>query len=173
MAMEEFYTFREYMQRLDGALTATMEDYLEMTYRLCSKNGYTRIHELSAALNVQPPAATKMVQKLAELGLLNYEKYGVIILSEQGDTLGKALLARHNTVERLLRVLGVNEADLLAETERMEHALSDSTIAQLDIFLLFWQNYPDLSWRYRAYCGLYQEPPPIGQRPDGPPATEG
>ncbi len=150
--MKSFYTFREYMQQLDGVLTATMEDYLEMTYRLCQKCGYTRIHELSAALNVQPPAATKMVQKLAELGLLNYEKYGLIILNDRGTTAGAALLARHNTIERLLRTLGVKEEDILAETERVEHTLSDNTIAQLDLFLDFWQSRPDLDCHYRSFA---------------------
>ena len=39
-----------------------MEDYLEMIYRLSKENGYTRINELSNALNVQPPSATRMVK---------------------------------------------------------------------------------------------------------------
>ena len=151
MALEGFFTFREYMQRLDGSLTASMEDYMEMAYRLCEKTGYTRINELSAALNVQPPAASKMVQKLAEMGMLDYEKYGLIILNDNGHAVGKALLARHNTVERLLRMLGIDEVEILKETELVEHTLSDNTIAQIDLFLDFWQSYPDLAWRYRAY----------------------
>ena len=61
---KDFYTFREYMKNVDKLLTASMEDYLEMIYRLSYDNGFTRIHELSSALNVQPPSATKMVQKL-------------------------------------------------------------------------------------------------------------
>lgn len=58
---EEFYTFREYM---DKNLTASMEDYIEMIYRLSKDSGYTRIQELAKSLNVQPPSATKMIQKI-------------------------------------------------------------------------------------------------------------
>lgn len=163
MAMEGFFTFREYMQRLDGSLTASMEDYMEMAYRLCEKTGYTRINELSAALNVQPPAASKMVQKLAEIGMLNYEKYGLIILNDNGHAVGKALLARHNTVERLLRMLGIDEVEILKETELVEHTLSDNTIAQIDLFLDFWQSYPDLVWRYRAYLEYHKLAKPQDQ----------
>jgi Mn-dependent DtxR family transcriptional regulator len=89
MNEDEFHTFREYM---DKELTASMEDYIEMIYRLSKKNGYTRIQELANNLNVQPPSATKMIQKLSEMNLLKYKKYDVIILEEDGKILGKKLL---------------------------------------------------------------------------------
>ena len=80
MAKNDFHTFNEYMKKEDNSLTASMEDYLEMIYRLSLNTGFTRINELSNALNVQPPSATKMVQKLNKLGLLDYKKYGILFL---------------------------------------------------------------------------------------------
>jgi Mn-dependent DtxR family transcriptional regulator len=85
MNNKDFHTFSEYMKKEDDSLTASMEDYLEMIYRLSLNTGFTRVNELSAALNVQPPSVTKMVQKLAELDLLEYEKYGVLILRKRGN----------------------------------------------------------------------------------------
>jgi len=125
MNEDEFHTFREYM---DKELTASMEDYIEMIYRLSKKNGYTRIQELANNLNVQPPSATKMIQKLSEMNLLKYKKYDVIILEEDGKILGKKLLIRHNTVEQLLRHIGVDECNILSETEKIEHTISDLTL---------------------------------------------
>jgi len=125
MNEEEFHTFREYM---DKELTASMEDYIEMIYRLSKENGYTRIQELANNLNVQPPSATKMIQKLSEMNLLKYKKYDVIVLEEDGKVLGKKLLIRHNTVEELLRIIGVDESNILSETEKIEHTISDLTL---------------------------------------------
>jgi Mn-dependent DtxR family transcriptional regulator len=125
MNEDEFHTFREYM---DKELTASMEDYIEMIYRLSKKNGYTRIQELANNLNVQPPSATKMIQKLSEMNLLKYKKYDVIILEEDGKILGKKLLIRHNTIEQLLRHIGVDESNILSETEKIEHTISDLTL---------------------------------------------
>lgn len=34
MTKNNFYTFNEYMKKEDNSLTASMEDYLEMIYRL-------------------------------------------------------------------------------------------------------------------------------------------
>lgn len=125
MNEDEFHTFREYM---DKELTASMEDYIEMIYRLSKENGYTRIQELANNLNVQPPSATKMIQKLSELNLLKYKKYDVIVLEKDGKILGKKLLMRHNTIEQLLRYIGVDESNILSETEKIEHTISDRTL---------------------------------------------
>ncbi|OBR93867.1 transcriptional regulator MntR [Clostridium ragsdalei P11] len=136
MAHGDFFTFSEYMKKEYDILTPSMEDYLEMTYRLSCEEGFTRIHELAKALNVQPPSATKMVQKLAELKFINYEKYGMIILTKEGEKMGQYLLKRHNTVEKFLKVLGIHE-NVLEQTEKLEHTISDHTVKYLEDFIDF------------------------------------
>ena len=130
------------MKKEDNSLTASMEDYLEMIYRLSLNTGFTRIHELSDALNVQPPSATKMVQKLAELKLLKYEKYGVLILEEDGKLLGEALLNRHNIIESFLRIFDISESDILKETEKIEHTISKQTTKCFENFIEFIKDNP-------------------------------
>jgi len=136
MAHGDFFTFSEYMKKEYDVLTPSMEDYLEMTYRLCCGEGFTRIHELAKALNVQSPSATKMVQKLAELKFINYEKYGMIILTKEGEKMGQYLLKRHNIVEKFLNVLGIRE-NVLEQTEKLEHTISDDTVQYLEDFIDF------------------------------------
>jgi Mn-dependent DtxR family transcriptional regulator len=142
------------MKKLDSELTASMEDYLEMIYRLSEKTGYTRIHELSDALNVQPPSATKMVQRLGKLNFIKYEKYGIIILEKIGRQLGEILIKRHNTIESFLKILGISESTVLMETEKVEHTLSDETIHCIEEFIEFAKNNSDVALRYKAYKDL-------------------
>lgn len=144
MDNKDFFTFSGYMKKEDNSLTASMEDYLEMIYRLSSSTGFTRIHELSEALNVQPPSATKMVQKLAELELINYEKYGFITLKEKGRELGSNLLRRHNIIESFLRMLGVSEAGILEETEKIEHTINEGTVKCFEDYVSFLRSRPQL-----------------------------
>jgi len=152
----EFFTFREYMKKDDTLLTASMEDYLEMIYRLSRKNGFTRINDLAAALNVQPPSATKMVQKLADVGVLNYEKYGMILLSKKGEKMGKALLERHRIIEDFLNLLGVS-GDLLEETEKIEHTISTETLHCLADFVQFIQNRPEVIRAFHMFRKTKEE----------------
>lgn len=147
---EEFHTFREYMKKDEDLLTASMQDYLEMIYRLSGETGYTRINDISAALNVQPPSATRMVQKLAEIGTLDYEKYGVIVLSQKGKKLGGYLLQRHQMVEDFLKMLGIKE-DLLMETEKIEHTISTQTLKRLADFVDFFKHRPDVLNEFESF----------------------
>lgn len=132
---KHFHTVRGYqiLEQKKKIITSAMEDYLEMIYRASLKDGYIRITTLSQFLNVQAPSASKMVQKLTALGLLDYKKYGIIFLTESGQEMGRFLLERHNIVEKFLKFLGVGE-NLLVETELIEHNISVHTLRLLSLF---------------------------------------
>jgi Mn-dependent DtxR family transcriptional regulator len=144
MKKNDFRTFSESMKNEENLLSASMEDYLEMIWRLSKDTGFTRINELSEALNVQPPSATRMVQKLGMLNLLQYERYGVILLRSEGKRLGAMLLKRHDTIETFFRLFGVDEEKILAETEKVEHTLSDETVKCFERYISFIKENPDV-----------------------------
>lgn len=150
---ESFFTFSEYIKKDQGLLTPSMEDYVEMIYRLSKDSGYTRINELSNALNVQPPSATRMVQKLAEIHLVYYERYGVITLTEKGKLKGNMLLVRHNIVEKFLSSIGVTEG-ILEETEKIEHTVSKETLSCMTTYLSFLKDNPDIEKKFKFYKEL-------------------
>ncbi|GKX66182.1 metal-dependent transcriptional regulator [Inconstantimicrobium mannanitabidum] len=151
MDNSSFYTFNEYMKNEEDSLTASMQDYLEMIYRLSLNKGFTRVHDLSKSLNVQPPSATKMIQKLSDLKLLKYEKYGIIILEKEGEVIGEALLNRHNIIEHLLKILGIPEEEILKETEKIEHTISKKTTICFQNFIDFIHTNPDILEQYKDY----------------------
>ncbi len=146
-----YYTFSEYMKNNDNKLTASMEDYLEMIYRLSSDRGFTRINELSDALNVHPPSATRMVQRLGKQNLLKYEKYGVIMLKDEGKLLGELLIKRHQTIETFLRLMNIPDNMLLNETEKIEHTLSAETLKCFQKYISFINDNPDILEKFKSY----------------------
>lgn len=153
MNNNDFRTLSGYMKKEGHMLSAAMEDYLEMIYRLSGDTGFTRINELSEALNVHPPSATRMVQKLGMMNLLQYERYGVILLRAEGKRLGEMLLERHNVIESFFRLFGIREEKLLAETEKVEHMLSDETVKCFEGYLSFVKDNPDVIERLNEYKG--------------------
>ena len=148
----EFYTVRGYalLSQDDNALTPSMEDYLEMAYRLGKDKGYARITDLAESLNVQPPSASKMVQKLAEMGYFNYERYGVIEFTELGREKGEYLLKRHETIEKFLTMIGVVH-NLLEDTEKIEHNISEETYTYLTHFIQFIESNKQIIEKYTLY----------------------
>ena len=60
------------------------EDYLERIHELIEEKGYARSVDIARALEISQSSVTSMVQKLAKEGLLNYEKYRGLTLTEKG-----------------------------------------------------------------------------------------
>lgn len=150
--MSKFHTVRGYqlLEQNRKLLTSSMEDYLEMIYRNSLTSGYMRINTLSDLLNVAAPSATKMVQKLNKLELLDYKKYGIICLTESGRDIGKYLLQRHNIIEMFLKNLGVKE-NALTETELIEHSISAATLQKINVFNKFLDQNPDIVKKYEQF----------------------
>lgn len=151
MDNEGFHTFNEYMKKDGEGLTPSMEDYMEMLYRLCKDNGFTRINDLAEALNVKPPSVTKMIQRLSKINLIKYEKYGVIELTEEGKEVGEFLLRRHNIIRDFLRLIGITEAIVLEETEKVEHTLSNETVKCFERYLNFMSDNPIIKDTFMKY----------------------
>ena len=68
-----------------GTPTATAEDYLERIYALIEEKGYGRVSDIAEALQVRPSTVTRMVQKLDEQNLLEYQRYRGLSLTEEGE----------------------------------------------------------------------------------------
>ncbi|HCS74739.1 MAG TPA: DtxR family transcriptional regulator [Clostridiales bacterium] len=148
----EFHTVRGY-QMLNSeskVLTSSMEDYLEMIYRICLENGYARINQLADKLNVRPSSTTKVVQKLYELGLVDYQRYGIIQLMENGKSIGEFLLERHEIIEEFLGNIGVKET-LLKDTELIEHDVSLSALEAITSLNKFLTVNPQIKKQYDAF----------------------
>lgn len=153
---KEFHTVRGY-QLLDQdnkLLTSAMEDYLEMIYRIFLTDKYIRINILSEMLNVKPSSATKMVQKLSQLGFVKYEKYGIVILTDEGKDLGEFLLNRHNIIHIFLETIGIND-NLLVETELIEHNISFNTLENIKILNEFFQKTPGITILFKEFKKNY------------------
>ena len=125
-----FYTQRVFQSKLGKQLTASMEDYLEMICRLGQSEGKVRVKELSQLLHVKPSSASKMANNLKAAGLVSFERYGEIMLTEQGRSLGAYLLRRHQIVHEFLCLLN-NSDNELEQTEKIEHFLNENTVDNL------------------------------------------
>src|SRR3990167_9018978 len=103
-------------------VTPSMEDYLERIYMLVEEKGYARVASIAKLLDVQAPSVTRMVQKLAEEGYVEYEKYGRVTLTPRGSDIGGGLRDRHTVLSEFLRAIGLeDEALIWKDVEGIEH----------------------------------------------------
>ena len=126
------------------------EDYLERIHGLIEEKGYARPVDIARALNISQPAVTSMVQKLAGQGLLNYEKYRGLTLTEKGRQVAVAIEERHEALRRFLSLIGVSAAAQEQDIEGMEHHLSGETIEALSRLSDLLERSPSLLKKLRA-----------------------
>ena len=111
--------------------TFRMEDYLEIVYELVQHKGYATLVDVAEYLNVRPPSVTMMMRRLDQSGLLNYEKYRGIRLTEKGMDIAKIIHDRHSVLSEFLKMIGVSEKIANEDAESMEHHLHTQTMQRL------------------------------------------
>lgn len=115
-------------------ITYSMEDYLEMIGRLISENQIVRISVLAEKLHVRSSSASKMVANLKNRGLVSFEKYGFVTLTEKGSEISGYLLKRHDILNRFLCHINKTN-DELEQVEKIEHYMNRKTIENIENIL--------------------------------------
>lgn len=127
----EFHTFKNDMI---NDISASMEDYIEMIYRLSKDYHYTRLTSIANSLNISAAAASEMIKKIAALNLLKYQN-GIVTLTNKGNKIGSLLLKRHQTIETFLKIIGLHQDLIFKETEKIEHTISPETLKCIESFI--------------------------------------
>jgi len=120
--------------------SSTVENYLKAIYlgvgTLTAPTRLLPMGQLAAALGVAPGTATTMVKTLAESGLVEYEPYAGVALTEAGEKLAALVVRRHRVIELfLVRVMGYRWDEVHDEAEQLEHVVSDRLIDRMDEML--------------------------------------
>lgn len=123
-------------------LTESMEDYLEMFFRIVSKQGYIRPVDLSNAINVKPSSVTRMIQKLDEAGFIKYEKYRNIALTEKGLIYGRFLVWRDEKLKEFFR-LSKENVKVEEQVEGVEHYITPATMRFIRKLIIYFSSNPE------------------------------
>jgi Mn-dependent DtxR family transcriptional regulator len=119
------------------------EDYLERIHELIEEKGYARVVDIASSLEVKQASVTSMVQKLGELGYLNYEKYRGLILTDKGRAVATRIQKRHETLSRFFSLLGLDDETQRLDIEGIEHHLSPATVDVLADLATFFEDNPE------------------------------
>ena len=84
------------------------------------------------------------------MGLINYEKYGIVLRQPKGEKIGRMLLNRHEIIESFLKLLGIAEG-VLEETEKIEHTVSNQTLNRLEDITNFLKNNSEIIKEFEKY----------------------
>jgi len=102
-----------------------IEDYLKTIYELAKIEAPVSTNRVAEACDVKAASATNMMQKLARLRLVTYEKHRGVTLTDEGQAIALETIRHHRLVELYLTSeLGYSWDEVHEEAELLEHVLS-------------------------------------------------
>lgn len=114
-------------------LTRSRQDYLKALYALAPEGAPVSTSRLASHLGVSPPSVTNMLARLAVEGLVTHPPRAGARLTAKGRRAALEMVRRHRILETfLVRVLGLDWAEVHEDAEVLEHHISERVLAAID-----------------------------------------
>ena len=103
------------------------ENYLETILMLKKKIGKVRSIDIVNELGFSKPSVSVAMKNFKENDLITIDEEGYITLTHSGLKIAQNILERHETLSKMLIMLGVNEETAKEDACKMEHVLSEES----------------------------------------------
>lgn len=110
------------------------EKYLESIDYLIKAKGYARPLEIAEFLKVTPASVSQMLIKLSDDGLINYQKYRGMTLTEKGKSILENLSKKESSIYELLTLMGCDEITAKERACFFEHYIDDDLSEKMRSF---------------------------------------
>lgn len=118
------------------ALSESAEMMIKNINQLAADEKRVRTSDLAVKTELKPATVTEMIQRLGDLGLVDYEAYHGVHLTKQGQHVADVIEHRFNILERFMtEILGVDAEEAAEVACRMEHVLTRDVEHKLTTFL--------------------------------------
>jgi DtxR family Mn-dependent transcriptional regulator len=103
-----------------------IEDYLKTIYTLAEEEVPVGTSRIAAVRGVKPASVTSMIQRLANLELVHYEKHYGVTLTESGEQIALEVIRHHRLIELyLMKALGFSWDEVHEQADILEHVISE------------------------------------------------
>ncbi len=111
------------------------EMYLETILRLSRAQQTVRSIDISESMGYSKPSVSRAVGLLKNGGFIAVDRDGFITLTDAGREIAEKIYERHTILTRMLLDLGVSPETAAADACKMEHAISDESLAAIKAHL--------------------------------------
>jgi DtxR family Mn-dependent transcriptional regulator len=142
-------------------LTSHLEDYLEAILFISQETGEAHASLVADKMGVTRASVTGALRALAERGLITYQPYQPVTLTEPGRKAAQDCADRHEFLHRFFRdQLGMEDREAEEVACKVEHAANSTVLARLAEFSRFLADCREveLSWAEDGRLHCTREP---------------
>ena len=111
------------------------EMYLETIYTLTQTKAAVRSIDVCESMGFSKPSVSRAIGLLKSGGFVVVDENGYLSLTEQGRAVAERTVERHTLLKTFFVRLGVEESTADADACKIEHHISDETMAALKKYL--------------------------------------
>lgn len=111
------------------------EMYLETLLVLSKKKNKVRAIDISSEMGISKPSVSRALSKLRTEECILVGDDGGLIFTDKGRQIAEKIFERHQILTNLLKMMGVDEENAVADACKMEHDLSDATFEAMKLHL--------------------------------------
>lgn len=117
-------------------LTNSQEEYIKTIYLLEKNKQKARVTDIAKKMDITKPSVNKALKILKELHLINYQVYGDINLTKDGQELAKEIIKKQDILETfLIGILEIEKEQAQEEAKAIKYAMSKESIDKLDSYI--------------------------------------
>ncbi len=130
-------------------LTSSQEEYLKTIYILEKNNSKVRVTDIANKLKITKPSVNKAINLLRNMGVINYQAYGEITLTKEGEKYAIEIIKKQDILKMfLIEILDIDEKQAQEEAKAMKYAISQETAKKLNKYITQIMNLGDLDCDY-------------------------
>lgn len=126
-------------------LSSGLEDYIEAIYIAELNKTQLKGAELARYLNISRASVSEALSKLVAKGLIKYESYGAITLTEEGKKCAVNVYHKHNVLKEFFETVLVADSNEAEEIGcKIEHIVSKKMLENMRQFTLYCKRHPEV-----------------------------
>lgn len=130
-------------------LSSSQEEYLKTIYILEKNKEKVRVTDIATKLKITKPSVNKAINLLKDIGVINYQAYGNITLTEAGEKYAIEVIKKQDILKMfLVEILDIDEKQAQEEAVAMKYAMSQQTTQKLNQYITQIMNLGDLDCDY-------------------------
>ena len=131
-------------------LSSGLEDYIEAIYIADINKTQLKGAELARNLNISRASVSEALSKLVSRGLIDYESYGNITLTETGRKEAVNVYHKHNVLKEFFeKILFVNSDEAEDIGCKIEHIISKNILEKIRQYTLYVERHPEITENFK------------------------
>lgn len=131
-------------------LSSGLEDYIEQIYIAQVGENPLKGADLARKLNISRASVSEALVKLVSKGLVLYNSYEAVTLTEKGFELAQKVYNKHHILKTFFEdVLGISSAEAGENACKIEHIISQNILNKMIDFTNYCRQHPDIIADFR------------------------